>query len=845
MERIRMLFHMAAIAAFSLVFAACVPMSSSSTAPLYGTGATCNASDIGARIACPGNDPAAGICVYQWCDSNPGSPTFGLATACTRVSCTDVPPPYYPSDGSTGCTPGAERLCTGPMAELGSQLCDVSGNWMMCQVGTPFDAGTPPMSDGGTGCDSDPLIGTACTVGTGECAANGAWACVSNVRECVLNPGQSVGTPTSETCDNLDNDCDGMIDEAVTRTCYSGPAGTRGVGICTPGIQACSTGTWGSCMGEVLPATEIPDNAIDEDCNGGLLFSVSCGGDARVGTGCSAGIGACMNTGSWSCLGNELLCNAVPGTPMPEICDNLDNDCNGLTDESLLRSFYTGPAGTAMVGICRVGYEMCAAGLWMPNAPEVLPMTEVCGDGIDQNCNGHDDACPACGGDPRITTPPIMCSVGMGLCTASGVWACDTGSVRCTASPGAAVDEICDNLDQDCDGAVDEDLVQTCYSGDMRQADVGLCHMGTRTCAAGLWSVCTGEMLPTTEICDNGLDEDCNGSDLRCGTACGSDPRVTTPPTACTVGTGACSAFGVFQCTSGTVACSATPSMPTAELCNAIDDNCNGVIDEAPGGGAIVRSCYPFTTGLPGVGVCRSGSQTCMSGVFAACTGAVGPSTEICDGLDNDCDGGADEGGVCGPPPAPDAGTDAAVLMTDAGMDAGTGTMADAGAGAIDSGIGMMSTDSGGVGACTSGGLCIMLSSSVNYCPTGGSIMVRDWDNTGGDVWETAPPLDVPVSATGISINPWEYLNNTLICRGTGVSDYYSPVLVSATVGALASSIGISVTLNGVDVTSSVRICWDTERPDRTNTTALSFHRIQIAARTSSLLTACFGTTGS
>ena len=52
-------------------------------------------------------------------------------------------------------------------------------------------------------------------------------------------------------------------------------------------------------------------------------------------------------------------------------------------------------------------------------------------------------------------------------------------------------------------------------------------------------------------------------------------------------------------------------------------------------------------------------------------------------------------------------------------------------------------------------------------------------------------------------------------------------------------------TLNGVDVTSSVRICWDTERPDRTNTTALSFHRIQIAARTSSLPTACFGTTGS
>ncbi len=55
----------------------------------------------------------------------------------------------------------------------------------------------------------------------------------------------------------------------ATLSCYSGPAGTAGVGICRAGIQTCSAqGTFGACIGEVLPGTEVPDNGIDEDCNG-------------------------------------------------------------------------------------------------------------------------------------------------------------------------------------------------------------------------------------------------------------------------------------------------------------------------------------------------------------------------------------------------------------------------------------------------------------------------------------------------------------------------------------------------------------------------------------------------
>jgi len=684
--------------ASSLSLSACTPTESSSIVATLTPGGPCDPDD-GARVPCLTPE---GVCAYQVCD-----PVSRIASQCTLVDCSEPPlPPYTPSDGGTGCSPGARRDCTTPDLLAGFQLCDVSRNWMMCiPRGTPYDAGVTG-SDAGPpvpcGSDPDVLGAVSCTVGVGACAATGTWICVDGAKQCSAMS----GSPSTEVVDDIDNDCNGLVDDGITRSCFPFASGSPGVGVCRYGTQSYDpvTDTWSTCTGAIGPTTEEPDNDVDEDCNGGLLFSTPCGGDDRVGDACTAGIGACMGTGTWSCVGTELRCSATAGTPSPEVCDGLDNDCNGAIDMNV-ESCYTGRPGSASVGICRPGYRVCTAGAWGSCEGEVLPALEVCGNDVDEDCNGIRDACVVCGSDPRIATT-TSCTVGIGECARTGTYVCSAGVVSCSAVPGDPVSESCDGEDDDCDGSVDEEVTRACTSYDMALAGRGICRVGYQDCVGfdegPIWGACTGEVGPAREICGDTVDQDCSGMDLAC-TSCGSDPRIGM---ACTVGRGACATAGTFQCTGGTtincVPSTAIPT-PTPEVCDGIDNDCDGLTDNPPGGGVITRSCYPFGSGLPGVGICVNGTQTCASGTFGACTGAVGPATEVCDALDNDCDGGTNEGLVCG-------GSDAGVPMADAGVpasDAGTpGTdsgapMADAGSPGSDSGAPGGITDVG-----TSGTAC-------------------------------------------------------------------------------------------------------------------------------------------
>jgi hypothetical protein len=105
---------------------------------------------------------------------------------------------------------------------------------------------------------------------------------------------------------------------------------------------------------------------------------------------------------------------------------------------------------------------------------------------------------------------------------------------------------------------------------------------------------------------------------------------------------------GVTACVGGHIVCSNEVG-GTAEVCNGKDDDCDGIVDNDVAPPA--AECNPpgLASGAALQGECRPGRFQCLGVDGWACVGGVAPSSEICDGKDNDCDGQIDNGADCGP----------------------------------------------------------------------------------------------------------------------------------------------------------------------------------------------------
>jgi hypothetical protein len=310
-----------------------------------------------------------------------------------------------------------------------------------------------------------------------------------------------------------------------------------------------------------------------------------------------------------------------------------------------------------------------------------------CSNGADDDCDGQvDDGCPCTAGATQPCHPLGLgfpgldtgnCRAGIQDCQPDGGWGTCSGAV----SPAP---ERCNGLDDDCNGAEDDapaDAGQPCNSGAK-----GVCAAGTFLCSGG-GLICAPDAAPSAEAC-NGLDDDCDGE---------ADEPFPDVGQSCTPGVGACARVGILQCQpDGGIACSVEAGLPSPEVCNAADDDCDGEVDEGiaglgtlcsasllacvnngtivclPDGGTGCSAPVPLSTpelcngkdddcdgqldeGYPGLGqacsngmlgACVSyGTIACLPDGTAACNAAPGtPGTETCNGLDDDCNGQTDEG---------------------------------------------------------------------------------------------------------------------------------------------------------------------------------------------------------
>jgi streptogramin lyase len=646
-------------------------------------------SDDGIGDACDCDDGICDARESDYCSAQPEYPDEELCAA--QVQCTDNDSDGYGTGDTSKCS-HPEEDCNDNNAAVNPaaiEVCDGIDN--NCN-GQTDEGGICPVLTYYCDSDSDGFISAipSSQCSTFNCIPSG---CINTAGNDCNDNNTAINPGVAEVCDGIDNNCNGQVDEGVQLTfyldsdtdTYGDPAVTTE--SCTlPSGYVTNSADCNDADALINPAAAETCDGIDNNCNGEIDEGVKSTfyqdadsdnyGNAAVSTlACSAPQGYVPD--STDC--NDANPNINPGKA--EVCNDIDDNCNSQIDEGNVcpvKAYYCDSDSDSYISAIPSG--QCSTFNCIPpgcvseqgddcndaNANIHPNKAETC-NGIDDNCNAqidegvkstfYLDSDTDTYGDPAVTTE--SCTLPSGYVTNSA----DCNDADALINPAAA--ETCDGIDNNCNGEIDEGVKSTFYQ-DADSDNYGNAAVSTLACSAPQGyvpdSTDCNDANPNinpgkAEVC-NDIDDNCN-SQIDEGNVCpatsyycdtDSDGFISAIPS------GQCSTFNCIPsgCMSeqGNDCNDANLNInPSAiEVCDGIDNNCNGQIDEG------VKSTFYRDADGDNYGNLIDSTLACStpSGYVEDSTDCndaninIHPgATEICNGVDDNCDSQTDEGGIC------------------------------------------------------------------------------------------------------------------------------------------------------------------------------------------------------